>query len=328
MDVPFLPEGIYLPALDLWLDPEGDRPVAFLSHGHADHARGMHGQVLCSQATSEIYALRGGATSERRVLAWGETIEFRGARLTLYPAGHILGAAQLLVEFDGERLVYTGDLKLNPPLCADSAVVVPCDHLIIESTFGLPMFRFLPASEAGQRIVRTAQECLAQGVTPVFLGYALGRGQELVLALSEAGVPVAAHGAVAKFLDIYRRHTGKALEAEPYEREQIAGKAVVGPPGFGRMLGRGTKRTRIVAVSGWALLDSARARYGAEVLIPYSDHASFDELLRYVTKAKPKRVDVVHGYASAFASILRQRGIDARAPDEAAQQTDRDEVAL
>src|SRR3954447_16889287 len=101
---------MHLPALDLWLDPDGGKPVAFLSHAHADHAKGDHGETFCSEATGELYRFRGGALSHIRPLAWGEAIEHRGARLSLHPAGHILGAAQLLVEHGGERLVYTGDL--------------------------------------------------------------------------------------------------------------------------------------------------------------------------------------------------------------------------
>lgn len=328
MDVRFLDEGIYLPDLDLWLDPDGARPSAFVSHGHADHARGSHTLAICTQATSDVYRLRGGARSKHLVKAFGEPFEFRGARLTLFPAGHILGAAQLLVEHRGERLVYTGDVKLDPPLCADPGVVVPCDRLIIESTFGLPIFRFLSVEEAREAIVRTARDALEQGVTPIFLGYPLGRSQEIVDVLSSAGVPVAVHGAVAKYLDIYRAHTGRPFEAVPYEAGATEGLAVVGPSGFGRTLARSIGKARVVAVSGWALLANARARYDADVLIAYSDHASFPELLRYVDEAKPKRVDVVHGHADTFAAILRSRGYEAHAPRLAGRTLDREEVVL
>lgn len=327
MDVQFLPDGIWLPALDLWLDPEDDKPTAFLSHGHADHVRGAHREVLCTAATSEIYALRGGHRAQRRALAFGETVAFRGARLTLFPAGHLLGAAQLLVEQGGERFVYTGDWKLDPPLCADAGVVVPCDHLVIESTFGLPIFRFLDASQARRRIVEAAREALAEGDTPVFLGYPLGRSQEIVEVLTEADVPVAVHGGVGRYLDLYRRHTGRRFEAVELGADNAAGRAVVGPSPFGRTLAASLDRPRVVAVSGWALLDSARERFGADVLIAYSGHAGFDELLRGVAQSGARRVDVVHGFAAPFASILRARGVDARAPAAVAAPVDPDEVA-
>jgi len=328
MRVDFRPDGIYLPELDLWLDPEGDRPFAFLSHGHADHVGGQHGQVFCTPATSDIYRLRGGEQAIHHAHPFGEPFEHRGARLTLYPAGHILGAAQLLVESNGERLVYTGDLKVDAPLCADPDVIVPCDHLIIESTFGLPIFRFLSAAEARTRIVEHARAALAEGATPLLLGYPLGRSQEIVEVLTAAEIPVAAHGAVAKYLDIYRRHTGRLFEAIPYERGQVAGHAIVGPPSFARQIGKSAGRLRVIAVSGWALLDSARTRYDADILIPYSDHASFPELLRYVEESKAKRVDVVHGFAEPLAQVLRSKGVDAHAQKAAAKPLDQEEVSL
>jgi Cft2 family RNA processing exonuclease len=328
MEVSFTPEGIYLPALDLWLDPEGDRPTAFISHGHADHATGRHGVAICTPVTAEIHRLRNGQETGQKAVPFRETFEHRGARLTLYPAGHILGAAQLLVELGGERLVYTGDLKLDPALCADAAEIVPCDHLIIESTFGLPMFRFLSADETRRRIVATARALLNAGEIPVFLGYPLGRGQEIVEVLRTADVPVAAHGAVARYLDVYARHTGREFDAEPYERDAIEGHAIVGPSSFGRQISRSVKKSRVIAVSGWALLDSARARYGADVLISYSDHASFPELMKYVEGCGTRKVDVVHGFTEAFAEILRQKGFEARAPTAAAEVADRDEATL
>lgn len=327
VDVRYTRDGIYLPALDLWLDPSEEKPAVFLSHGHADHARGSHGLALCTEATAGVHRSRGGTGSRHQIHAYGEAFDFRGSRLTFLPAGHIVGSAQLLVEHGDERLVYSGDLKLAPALCADPAVVESCDHLIVESTFGLPIFRFPPVAEVRQRIVDEARKALADGEVPVFAGYALGRGQELVDVLSEAGIPVLVHGAVARFLDLYRRHTGRALAAEPYERERISGHAVVGPSSFCRQLATSAKETRIVAVSGWALLDNARARYGADALVPYSDHSGFDELVTYVGQTGAKRIDVVHGFAEPFAAILRARGMNAQAPSEAAAGIDEDEAS-
>lgn len=329
MDVAYRQQGIHLPALDLWLDPgEGTFATAFLSHAHADHLGATLARVFCTPVTSELFALRGGERTERRAVGWGEPFEHAGARLTLFPAGHILGAAQLLVEHAGERLVYTGDLKLEPPMLADAAAIVPCDHLVIESTFGLPIFRFLSADAARDRLVAHARTTLEAGNIPIFLGYPLGRGQEIVDALSEAGVPVSLHGALAKYVEIYRRHTGRRLAFEPYERGAIAGHAVVGPTAFGRQLAAAVPKSRVAAVSGWALLDNARARYGADTLVPYSDHASFPELLRYVEGSGARRIDVVHGHAEPFAAILRSRGFDARAPRDAAAPVDAEEAAV
>ena len=254
-------------------------------------------------------------------LEFGESADWNGAALTAYPASHILGAAQLLIEFRGERLVYTGDIKLRQPLCGDTTEPVPCDRLIIESTFGLPLYKLLGREEAAEKIVNFARASLADGAVPTFIGYALGRGQEIVHVLCQAGIPTAVHGAIARFLPIYQEQGYQFPGWEPYESGGIAGKALVVIPAHGNALGNSGKNVRLAYVSGWAALDNARSRSGAERLIPYSDHADFDELLSLVQQSAPKHVDVVHGYTVPFAKILQTRGYSAAAPHRASERT-------
>lgn len=245
---------------------------------------------------------------------YGESFEWRGARCTALPAAHILGAAQLLVEQGGERIVYTGDVKLRAPLCGVATEIVPCDRLIIECTFGLPIYHFLDRDEAAERIVAFARACLDDGATPVFFGYPLGRGQEIVHVLCEAGVPVAVHGAIAKFIPNYERAGYRFEGWQPYQPRKTKGVAMVVTPDLRNHLEASGKDIRIAYVSGWAALANARARSGAEELIPYSDHGDFGELVEMIERSGARQVDLVHGYTEPFARILRQRGIDARAP--------------
>lgn len=328
MEVEFLPQGIYLPALDLWLDNTADAPVTWISHGHADHARGRHDVAFCTAPTAEVFRLRweGYANPRFEVMPFGEPYHWRGATLTAFPASHIVGAAQLLIEFGGERLVYTGDIKLRAPLCGQTTVPVPCDRIIIESTFGLPIYRFLDAEQARRRIVQFAQETLSDGLTPVFIGYALGRGQEIVYALCQAGIPVGVHGAIARLLPVYEAAGYSFPGWVPYRAKETEGKALVVTPSFRRNIEASGKNTRLAYVSGWASLDNARARTGAEVLIPYSDHGDFAELLSLVEQSGAREVDVVHGYTEAFARVLCQRGLDARAPRGAAARVEEEDV--
>ncbi len=319
MQVEFRDCGFYLPEIDLWLDNTQGCEATWISHGHSDHARGCHGRVIGTSVTLRIYRLRLWLEPEQREpealpLDYGSSMEWNGAVLTAYPAGHILGAAQLLIEYGGERLLYTGDVKLRPPLCGASTEIIRCDRLIIESTFGLPLYRLLSREEAMERIVRFARECLQANVVPAFVGYPLGRGQEIVHVLCQAGIRTAVHGAIAKFLPIYEEHGYMFPGSEPYEATATAGKALVVVPTHGRVLEASGKNIRLAYVSGWAQLDNARARSGAEELIPYSDHADFTELLEMVDRSQAKHVDVVHGYTAPFAQILRNRGISAAAP--------------
>jgi Cft2 family RNA processing exonuclease len=326
LQVHFTECGIHLPEISLWLDNTEPCAATWISHAHSDHARGCHGQVIGTEATLRIYRMRLSVGENQQAPAmlpiqFGESIPWNGAVLTAYPASHILGAAQLLVEFAGQRLVYTGDIKLRPPLAGDTTEVVPCDHLIIESTFGLPIYRLLSRETAAQRIIGFAQECFDQGETPAFTGYPLGRGQEIVHVLANAGFRTAVHGAIAKFIPVYEDYGYRFPGWAPYEAKATAGKALVVVPDHGRVLESSGKNIRRAYVSGWAALDNARARGGAEELIPYSDHADFDELMELVQRSGAKHVDVVHGYTQPFAQILRSRGIAAFAPERALNRT-------
>ncbi len=326
MQVDFKENGIYLRDIDLWLDNTEPCAATWISHAHSDHARGCHGKAIGTSATLRLYQMRlwqpeNQEPPELLPLSFGESLEWNGARLTAYPASHILGAAQLLVEFGDERLVYTGDIKLREPLAGDTTTVVPCHRLIIESTFGLPIYKLLSREIARQRIIRFARECFDNGETPAFTGYPLGRGQEIVHVLANAGFRTAVHGAIAKYIPVYQDYGFEFPNWEPYEAKSTAGKALVVVPDHGRVLEASGKNIRRAYVSGWAALDNARARGGAEELIPYSDHADFDELLEMVERSNAQHVDVVHGYTAPFAHILRSRGISAAAPQRASART-------
>ena len=327
MDIQYSSEGIYFPAIDLWLDPQVSKPAAWISHAHMDHARFYSSTVIGTPITLAIYRLRWPEDRTQpqslQPLSYGELCFWNGARLSCHPAGHILGAAQLLIEYGGERVVYTGDIKLLPPLCGPCTEIVPCDRLIIESTFGLPIYHFLSRDQAKEEIVAFAQECLADNAIPAYLGYPLGRGQEIVYALASAAIPTAVHGAIAKFIPLYEEQGYSFIGWQKYDARNLEGTALVVVPGMRRNLEATGKDIRVAYVSGWARLDNARMRSRAEKLIPYSDHGGFEELLEMVDRSGAKKVDVIHGYTEVFADILRKRGIEAFAPITArARSTD------
>ena len=326
MEVDFEQTGIFLPEIDLWLDNTDACSASWISHGHSDHARGCHGKAIGTPVTLRIYRMRlwmneGQQEPEMVPLNYGQSMDWNGARLTAFPASHILGAAQLLIEFQGERLVYTGDIKLRAPLCGDKTEPIVCDRLIVESTFGLPIYKLLDREEAARRIVAFAETCLHEGAVPAFIGYALGRGQEIVHVLTQAGIPVGVHGAIARFIPVYEDAGFGFPGWTPYDAKATSGKALVVVPTHGSALEASGKNVRLAYVSGWAALDNARARTGAEELIPYSDHADFDELMTLVAGSGAKHIDIVHGYTAPFASILQAKGYSAAAPHRASSRT-------
>lgn len=330
MDIQFTESGIFVADIGLWLDPREQCENSWLSHAHSDHARGLHCNVFATPETMQLYRLRwpedAGTPQTLHTMRFGEPFAFNDAVLTAYPASHILGAAQLLIEWRGERVVYTGDIKLRPPICGETTQIIPCDRLIIESTFGLPIYRFLDREVAKERIVSFAAECFADKLVPVFIGYPLGRGQEIVHVLCQARIPTTVHGAISRLMPVYEE-AGYAFHGwRPYVARDPNPGAMVVVPGFRAWIEASGRDFRLAYVSGWAALDNARSRAGAEELIPYSDHADYQELLAIVEGSGAREVDVVHGYTETLAHILRSRGIEARAPREAASR-DAEEAA-
>ena len=308
-------EGLYVPGLDLYLDPSGPVPRAFVSHAHGDHvASEGGGRALASRETAALLRARFGlAVSDP--LAWGEPIPWAAPLgpcvLTLVPAGHALGAAQLVADTPAGRLVYTGDYQSGPGLTHAAGAPVPCDVLVIEATFGLPIFRFPSREGVRSEIAGWCAARLAAGETPVLLAYALGKAQELCAALAEAGLPIMAHGAIRKMCAAYER-LGVAL---PATRPMVAGDAAPGVlivPPWARRLVKKRKDARIAYVSGWARIDAARERFDADAVFTLSDHADFDDLLFAVRTSGARRVYTTFGHAVPFAAILRDLGIDAR----------------
>jgi Cft2 family RNA processing exonuclease len=323
--------GLYLPAIDLHLDPHTSVARAFISHAHADHSatrkpdtRGSTAPELhiASRETAALLNARyGDEMGGIQALAWGESMQVGDARVWLAPAGHILGAAALVMETKDGTLVYTGDTKPGAGLTHPAAALPQCDVLVMESTFGLPIFTFPSDADNHAALVQFARETLSAGETPVILAYALGKSQEIAQLLGSNGIHVRAHGATTKLNEVYRSLGVDLPLVRPYARDDD------GPPGailvpprerFGGMFKRNrSKGIRVAYVSGWALFDSSRERFDADLQVPLSDHASFAELDATVDACKPGRVWVTHGYSAAYSRHLRQRGIAAEPIDVA-----------
>ncbi|MFZ9935600.1 MAG: ATP-dependent DNA ligase [Luteolibacter sp.] len=308
--------GLYLPECDLWLDPWDAKPRAFVSHGHADHFA-RHSQVICSESSAAVLRARFRVAAERLAplpFQVPETID--GFRIRLLPAGHALGSAMIHITrlSDQSTLLYTGDFKTRRARVAEPAVFTTADTLILETTFGLPSLAFPPQMEIEAAVMAFVKDAFADGETPVLLGYSFGKAQEALALLTEHGLPVLLHPAVAEMTRICRE-AGAALP-EPVVLEDGAsvppGHAVIAPPHALRAkLIRGLKNTRSAMLSGWALQPGATYRYRVDEAIPMSDHADHPGLLECLQRVRPRRVLTVHGYAREFAAELRARGIDA-----------------
>ena len=326
----FVRGAIHLPALGLWLDahrPIGMEEAVFVSHAHSDHTAN-HRRVLFSPPTQKLMRARLAGPREEQVLPFGQRLALAGlapqappsAALTLLPAGHIFGSAMSLVEAEGESLLYTGDFKLRPGRSAELCEPRQADTLIMETTFGRPHYVLPPQEEIVRDILDFCRTALAEGAVPVLQSYSLGKSQEILHALIEAGLPVMLSAPVAKMTGVYAEF-GRLVDGwQPLAVEGAAGHVVISPPGTKLdELRLGHPKVRTAVLTGWAMDSGCRYRYGVEAAFPLSDHADFPDLIEFVKRVAPKRVFTLHGFATDFAATLRGMGIEAWALGEANQ---------
>lgn len=307
--------GLYLPELDLWLDPWDAKPRAFVSHAHADHFA-RHESALCSEVTAGLVHKRFHLSESRiEAVAFHVPVMRDGFRLRLLPAGHISGSAMLHITRikDNATLLYTGDFKTRRGRTAEQVNFLNADTLILETTFGLPNYEFPSSMEIEASILRFVHDAFADDETPVLFGYALGKAQEALALLTEHGIPTLLHPTVAAMTTACRE-VGVETLPEPVEfyGHAPAGHAVICPPNAIRSkLMRGLKSKRTAMLTGWALQKGAKFRYMVDEIFPLSDHADHTGLLECVKRVRPKRILTVHGFAQEFATELRSKGMDA-----------------
>ena len=308
--------GVYLPQQDFWLDPWDAKRVAFVSHAHSDHIA-PHKEVVVSERTAHLMQVCLPSSRIEHPLPFGEKRSIRGLELMLLPAGHIFGSAQCLLFASDETVLYTGDFKLRPGKSAEQAEWRQADTLVMETTFGLPRYRFPPTKQVVDMMVAFCSETIDAGELPILLGYSLGKAQEILCSLEGAGLTPMLHGSVYRMTRIYEQFGQSFCKYMRYNGNDVAGKVLICPPSANRsqMLEK-IPRKRVALISGWAVDSDAVYRYQVDAAFPLSDHADYDDLLRYVDLVQPRRVLTLHGFATAFASDLRARGIEAWALSE------------
>ena len=311
--------GVWLPQVGWWLDAHFRVDRSFVSHAHSDHIA-RHGEILCSAGTSRLLQSRMPGRRIEHVLPFGHTEQLTvDCAVTLHPAGHIFGSAQSLLTHDVHgTLLYTGDFKLRPGRSAEICATPRADVLIMETTFGRPCYVFPPTAVVLADIAAFCHAAIAEGETPVLFGYSLGKSQELLCGLAAAHLPVMLHPQTLKLTRIY---TELGIVFPPYREfsaEEVAGHVVICPPqaNDSPFLRKIVRRCRTAIVTGWALDRGATYRYQCDAAFPLSDHADFQDLLRFVDAVQPKRVLTLHGFAAEFALTLRERGVEAWAIGE------------
>jgi putative mRNA 3-end processing factor len=308
--------GLYCPQGDFHVDPWRRVPRAIITHAHADHARPGCGRYLCAAPGRLVLRTRIGGGVTIDTLRYGEPLTINGVRVSLHPAGHVLGSAQVRIEHGGRTWVVTGDYKLEAdPTCA-AFEAVPCDVFVTESTFGLPVYRWPAPETVAADIDRWWRTNRDAGRTSVLLAYALGKAQRLAALVDPTIGPIVGHGAVMKLVEAYRA-SGVRLppidRVPPRARRVGDGRAlVIAPPS---VLGGSWLRlfgaSSVAMASGWMTLRGVRRRRGFATGFVVSDHADFPGLISAIAATGARRVLVTHGFTEPLARLLRERGLDA-----------------
>ena len=314
------PAGLFCEPGGFFIDPLRAVDRAVISHGHSDHARPGHKAVLATPETLAIMTARlgeGRAGGAQQALRYGEVINLNGVKLWLRPAGHVLGSAQIALEWQGSRVVVSGDYKRRAdPSCAPFEVE-RCDVFITEATFALPVFRHPDAMGEIARLLRSV--ALFPERTHVIGCYALGKCQRLIRMLRAAGYdrPILLHGAQQGLCTVYEAlgiALGPLLPATVARKDALKGAIVLAPPSaIADRWARRLAEPVVANASGWMGVRQRARQGGVELPLVISDHADWDELLETCSETGAQEVWVTHGREDALIHALALRGIRGRA---------------
>jgi len=315
------PEGLYCPPGDFYIDPW--RPVerAVITHAHADHARGGHAHYLAAARGEGILRARLGQI-KLQTLAYGERITHGGVTVSLHPAGHVLGSAQVRLEHGGQVWVASGDYFVSGAgdenLSCERFEPVRCDCFITESTFGLPIYRWRPQREVYAEINDWWRGNAAAGRPSLLLGYSFGKAQRLLAGVDASIGPIFVHGAVEPLNRAYRE-AGVALPptrlvSEAADKADFRTALVIAPPSvLGSVWARRFAGASDAFASGWMQLRGSRRRRGVDRGFVLSDHADWSGLQRAIAATGASRVIVTHGYEAVMVRWLQEQGLEAGA---------------
>jgi putative mRNA 3-end processing factor len=310
--------GLYCPDGDFYIDPWRAVDRAVITHAHSDHARWGMRRYLCSREGERPLRLRVGMEAAIETVEFGEPILINGVRVSLHPAGHILGSSQVRVEYRGRVYVVSGDYKSEADPTCTAFEPVRCHTFVTESTFGLPIYRWAPQREVFAQIDAWWRQNQAAGKCSILMGYALGKSQRALAGVDPNIGPIFLHGAVQNMTQAYRGH-GIPLPETHHVAEMGKGydwsKAlVIAPPSA-----NGTPWLRrfgdhsTAFMSGWMAIRGARRRRAVDRGFVLSDHVDWPSLLTTIGETGAESVWVTHGYTAVVVRYLEEQGLDARA---------------
>lgn len=312
----FTKKGIYCQQADVFIDPWRPVDKAFLTHGHADHARSGSQQYWCTDLAAPVIRYRLGNISVQTA-RYGEVVRVNGVSFSFHPAGHVIGSAQIRVAYQGEIWVVSGDYKTQNDGISTPFEPVKCHHFITESTFGLPVYQWRPQAEVMEEINQWWLQCQEQGKVAMLSAYSLGKAQRIIQNLNHEIGTVFTHGAVENTNKVLRAQgidlKATTLVNAKHKKEDFKGGLVICPPSaMDATWARAFGAKSTAAASGWMMLRGARRRRAADKGFVLSDHDDWKGLNDAVTATGAENVYVTHGYSDIFSKWLRDKGLNAQ----------------
>ena len=306
MLVQFTPEGLCCPRAGIYIDPWRPVDKAVITHAHSDHARYGSKHYLSHHDSAGVLRYRLGDIS-LQTLAYNEPVTLNGVRLSFHPAGHIIGSAQVRLEYEGEIWVISGDYKVRSDGYTVPFEPVRCHHFVSESTFGLPIYRFPEYTEVNDKMNDWIAGNAAEGYNSVLIGYALGKAQRILKGL-RTDLPILLHSTIHNTNEALGFDNSRYIKfTADYSRDLlnpgvvVATSMAVGTPWLRRF-----EPYRLAFCSGWMQLRGARRRRNADMGFVMSDHADWSGLNEAVLATGAPNVYITHGYQGIFARWLRE----------------------
>ena len=303
--------------LNIFIDPQYPVEKAIISHAHADHAKSGHDKVLATKETIDIMKIRYGENCAKsfQVINYGESLKINDVEITLYPAGHILGSAQILINFKGQKTLVTGDYKTVDDKISTPFELIKCNTLVSEATFGLPIFRHPNANEEIKKIITSLNK--SSQSTHLIGCYALGKAQRVISLLRDSGYKekIFIHGALEKICRYYMNNNIKLGNLEKISNLKdfdFKNNIVIAPPSALKdRWSRRFKNKISSQASGWLSIKQRVKQNQIEIPLVISDHSDWNELTKTITNTRAEKVLLTHGNEEALVYWCKKKGIDA-----------------
>jgi putative mRNA 3-end processing factor len=333
----FTDKGIYCQQGDFYIDPWKPVSRAIITHAHSDHARPGNESYLCHHLTKPLLNLRLGNISVQSV-EWGEVIFINGVKITLHPAGHIVGSSQIRIEYNGSVWVVSGDYKTENDGISGELEIVPCDVFITESTFGLPIYEWRRQQELFYDIQNWILSNREKGDNSVIIAYSLGKAQRLLKGIEEISSSIYVHGAVWNVQETLRKAgfpLPEVIRVTPdMTKDSFHADIIIAPPSAENSPWMNRFHPYSLGVcSGWMQVRGNSRRRNVDAAFSMSDHADWKGLLAVVHATSAKKVFVTHGFQSVFSRYLNEIGIESAEVktefgDQAELETEKQESEL